>query len=49
MISHAFKIAVCYESGEGEPEYLANSDIDSDGDIDIFDVVIAASNYGTNL
>jgi len=39
-------MAGSYGTNEGEPDYVVNYDIESDGDIDIFDIVIAAGNYG---
>jgi len=41
-------IADAYGSEEGDPEYIANCNIDDDEDINIYDVVIAAGNYGQN-
>jgi len=35
-----------YGFEEGDPQYIANCDIDKDRDIDIFDVIIACGNYG---
>ena len=37
-----------YGTAEGEPEFNTACDIDNDGDVDIFDIVIAAGNYGLN-
>ena len=38
--------ACAYYSEQGEPRYFAEGDFDSDRDIDIYDVVIAAGKYG---
>ncbi|HUV98146.1 MAG TPA: hypothetical protein VMW14_01430 [Candidatus Paceibacterota bacterium] len=35
-----------YGTKPPNPKYDPNCDIDGDGDIDIFDLVIAAVNYG---
>ncbi len=34
-----------HESVEGEPAYDPNCDIDTDGNIDIFDIVATAGHY----
>jgi hypothetical protein len=40
--------ALCtvYGAEKGDAEYKVNSDVDGDGDIDIYDVVIACTHYG---
>jgi parallel beta-helix repeat protein len=40
------KICWAYNTKQGDPEYKPVLDIDDDGDIDIFDVVIACVHYG---
>ena len=42
-------IASTYGSSVGDPEYIANCDIDGDGDVDIFDVVIECGHYGESF
>ena len=45
--AHArIKISGIYGTNEEQQQYESNCDIDSDGDADIFDVVIVAGNYG---
>jgi len=39
-------IADAYDSEGGDPRYFAECGFDSDEDIDISDVVVAAGNYG---
>jgi hypothetical protein len=39
------QMALIYGTTAGNPEYDPYCDVDSDGDIDIFDLVIAAGNY----
>jgi len=39
-------IAGSYGAVAGDPGYIPNCDIDGSGTIDIFDVVLAAGNYG---
>ena len=38
-------IVTAYGSAEGDPEYVPNYDINDDGKVDIFDIVIASGNY----
>ena len=48
---HAYDIVMmagAYDSQKGQPRYVPNCDIDGDGDIDIYDIVIAAGNYEEN-
>lgn len=39
-------MATIYGAVDPEPAYDPNCDIDGDGDIDIFDIVAAATHYG---
>jgi len=40
------RMAGVYGSEKGDPRYDPNCDIDCDGDVDIFDIVIACGHYG---
>jgi len=40
------KIACIYGSVKGDPEFNPNCDLDNDGEITIYDIVMCANNYG---
>jgi hypothetical protein len=42
-------MADAYYSQQGGPRYFAEGDFNEDGDVDIYDVVIAAVNYGQSF